>query len=54
MRWNIGNMVMITIKTFDVNQLLSLDNPGGVDMLLNKWIKPIIIIIIIWSLYNSR
>ena len=39
MHWNIKNIVMITIKHFVMDQILALDNPEGVDMLLNKETK---------------
>ena len=34
-RWKYG----IKIKHLEINQILALNNPYGVDMPLNKWIK---------------
>ena len=36
MQWNIEKILMITIKTLQIIQMLALDNPLGVDILLNK------------------
>ena len=36
MQWNIKNIDMITIKHLLMNQILALNNPLGIDMLLNK------------------
>ena len=35
-KWNIENIIMITIRYFQMNQILTLNNPWRVDMLLNK------------------
>ena len=36
MQWLIENIGMITIKHLEMNNILVLNNPLGVDMLLNK------------------
>ena len=36
MQWNTENTVMIIIKHLDMNKILALNNPLGVDILLNK------------------
>ena len=36
MRWNIENLVMITIKHLQMDQILALDNRKGVYITLNK------------------
>ena len=35
-KWNLRKIVMIRIKHFEMNQILALNNPLGVDMLLDK------------------
>ena len=39
MLWNIENIVIITIKHLQINKISALNNPLGVDMLLNKYTK---------------
>ena len=36
LQWNIGNIVMIVNKCLQMNQILVLNNPLGIDMPLNK------------------
>ena len=36
---NIENIVMITVKGLQIKQILALDNPEGVDILLNEETK---------------
>ena len=36
MQWNIKLIVMITIKHLKMNQILTLNDPLGVDMVLKK------------------
>ena len=36
LRYNIDNIVIITIKPLQMNQILALNNPSGVDILSKK------------------
>ena len=36
MQWYIGNIIMITLKHLEMNQISALNNPQGVDMLFEE------------------